>query len=217
MDGDQRRRRIADVVVRVIAQDGLEAATIRRIAAEGGYSTTVVTHYFADKQEMLLWTYRNMGEMALARFDGAITNDPAELIRMLMAMTAVDKANLALWRTYVAIWDRSLRDPDLAAELKSWTDVVSRRIAAHARALNPACANTDLVAKRLLAMVQGISVEILFDRKSWTVEAVCDALASEVELLLGKGTQVTEKTSLGQSLAQQVEQGTSSKRSACVE
>jgi TetR/AcrR family transcriptional regulator, transcriptional repressor of bet genes len=185
LDSDQRRRSVAEAVVRIIAREGLDAATIRRVASEVGFSTTVVTHYFADKHQLLLWTYRNMGEIALARIDDAVTGNPADLLRMLLAMTAVDEPHLELWRTYVAIWDISLRDSDLAAELKSWTDVVSKRISAHVRALKPACPEADIIAKRLLALVRGISIELLFDRESWSADAVSDALASEIELLVG--------------------------------
>lgn len=186
LDSEQRRRNIAAAVVRVIARDGLDAATIRRVASEVGFSTTVVTHYFTDKRQMLLWAYRNMGEASLARFDDTVTNNPVDLVAMLMSMTAVSEPNLALWRTYVAIWDSSLRDPALAAELKSWMDVVSKRITAKVRALNPGCIRPDMIAKRLLALVQGISIELLFDRASWSAEAVSEALASEVDLLVRK-------------------------------
>ena len=57
---DERRRRIAAVTVEVIARDGLEAATVRRIATELGGPTKIVTHYFSDKHELLVWTYRSL-------------------------------------------------------------------------------------------------------------------------------------------------------------
>ena len=38
---------------RVIMRDGLEATSLRRIAREGGFTTGVLTHYFADKSESI--------------------------------------------------------------------------------------------------------------------------------------------------------------------
>jgi len=70
---DDHRRHIADVTVGIIAREGLEAATVRRIAAEVGCSTTVITHYFSDKHELLLWTYRLLGE-----FGVEVTDDELE-------------------------------------------------------------------------------------------------------------------------------------------
>ncbi|HKY92306.1 MAG TPA: TetR/AcrR family transcriptional regulator [Nevskiaceae bacterium] len=43
-----------DAAVRVIARDGLSGATLRSIAAEIGYTTGVVMHYFRDREELLV-------------------------------------------------------------------------------------------------------------------------------------------------------------------
>ena len=160
---DERRRAIAQVTMGLIAREGLEAATVRRIAAEVGFSTTIVTHYFADKQELLLWAYRAVDEWARERFERAMAQEPVDLVGYLMSMCAVDEEDRITWRPLIGIWDRALRDPAFAAELHGWIDTT--------------------LARRLLAMVQGISLQLLFDRESWTDEAVRDALASEVELL----------------------------------
>jgi hypothetical protein len=44
LDHDKRRRDIAWITIDLIAREGLEAATIRRIAAEAGCNTTAITH-----------------------------------------------------------------------------------------------------------------------------------------------------------------------------
>jgi hypothetical protein len=44
LDHDKRRRDIAWITIDVIAREGLEAATIRLIAAEAGCNTTAITH-----------------------------------------------------------------------------------------------------------------------------------------------------------------------------
>src|SRR5919112_3339946 len=54
VDPVERRARVATAARAVIARDGLDAATVRQVAAEAGSSTTGVTHYFADKQALLL-------------------------------------------------------------------------------------------------------------------------------------------------------------------
>jgi len=47
------RDAVKDATLRVIATGGVRAVTIRRVAAELGRSTTVVTHYFNDRNELL--------------------------------------------------------------------------------------------------------------------------------------------------------------------
>jgi TetR/AcrR family transcriptional regulator, transcriptional repressor of bet genes len=183
-DHDERRRAIAHVTMGLIAREGLEAATVRRIAAEVGYSTTIVTHYFTDKQELLLWAYRTIDEWARERFERAMAQQPVDLVGYLMSMCAVDEVDKVNWRPLLGIWDRALRDPAFATELHGWIDTTVARLAAIVRSRDPDCADPNSVAKRLLAMVQGVSLQLLFDRDSWTDAAVREAFTSEVELLV---------------------------------
>jgi TetR/AcrR family transcriptional regulator, transcriptional repressor of bet genes len=188
LDHDARRRRIAEVVVDVIAREGLDAATVRHIAAAVGYSTTVITHYFADKHDLLLSAYHIMDGIAATRFKEVYGRDPTDLVGYMMSMCALDAADLGYWRTFIAIWDRSLRDPAFAAELRSWIDEALLRIQAFIKVLNPQCADPARIARRLFALTYGISVQLVFDPGSWSTEAVRQALTSEVEHLVGKRT-----------------------------
>lgn len=183
-DHDERRRAIAQVAIGLIAREGLEAATVRRIAAEVGFSTTIVTHYFADKQELLLWAYRAVDEWGRERFERAMARQPVDLVGYLMSMCAVDEVDQTNWRPLLGIWDRSLRDPAFASELHGWIDTTLARLVAIIRLRDPDCADPGMVARRLLAMVQGISLQLVFDRESWTDAAVRDALSAEVEQLV---------------------------------
>jgi AcrR family transcriptional regulator len=186
LDHDVRRRRIAEVVVDVIAREGLEAATVRRIAAAVGYSTTVVTHYFADKHDLLLSAYHIMSGIATERFEKIYRRDPTDLVGYLLSMSAVEEGDLAYWRTFIAIWDRSLRDAAFEAELGSWFKEALQRIQMFIKARNPQSQDPERAARRLFALIYGISVQLVFDAKSWTPEAVRQAVESEVELLVGK-------------------------------
>jgi AcrR family transcriptional regulator len=183
-DHDERRRAIAQVAMGLIAREGLEAATVRRIAAEVGFSTTIVTHYFADKHELLLWAYRTVDQWGRERFERAMAQEPVDLVGYLMSMCAVEEVDKINWRPLIGIWERALHDSDFAAEWQGWIDVTLSRIAAIVRLRNPECSDPNRTAKRLLAMVQGISLQLLFDRESWSDEEVRAAFASEVELLV---------------------------------
>ncbi|CAN7492993.1 TetR/AcrR family transcriptional regulator [Phenylobacterium sp. LjRoot219] len=188
VDHDERRRRIAEVCVAVIAGEGLEAATIRRIAAEVGYSTTIVTHYFADKQELLLWAYRVLAEEAGARFEEVVARDPADLVGALLSMAAADELGLRRWRAYVAFWDRAARDAVFAAEQRLRIDAALARIAEVVLVRNGARADLERVSRLLNAVVQGISVQALVDPESWSRDQIESALAHQVATVLGPAT-----------------------------
>jgi TetR/AcrR family transcriptional regulator, transcriptional repressor of bet genes len=188
VDHDERRRRIAEATVDVIAREGLEAATIRRIAAELGGPTKIVTHYFADKQELLVWAYRSLAEQSERYLSEVIARDPIDIVTALMAMTAVDENQALLWRVYVAFWDRAARDPFFAELQRTQIDLALQRIAHIIRARNGERDDVESVSQRLNALVQGISLLALAAKERWTAERTRRTLADEVEVVLGQAT-----------------------------
>ena len=49
----------------------MEALTFRNVAEAAGSSTTVLTHYFAGKRDLLQFTFEAVAERSGARFDEA--------------------------------------------------------------------------------------------------------------------------------------------------
>jgi AcrR family transcriptional regulator len=188
VDHDERRRRIAEVTVDVIAREGLEAATIRRIAAELGGPTKIVTHYFADKQQLLVWAYRSLAEQSQRYLDEVIARDPTDIVGVLMAMTAVDESQTLLWRVYLAFWDRAARDPFFAELQRTQIDLALKRIAEIIRARNGERQDLESESQRLNALVQGISLLALAEKERWSPERTRGTLADEVEVVLGRAS-----------------------------
>src|SRR5580692_1468139 len=67
VDHDARRAELVDAAWRVIAAEGLEAATMRRIAQAAGCTTGRVTHYFYSKDDMLVAALREVHRRAAER------------------------------------------------------------------------------------------------------------------------------------------------------
>jgi AcrR family transcriptional regulator len=186
-----RRRRIAEIALGIIARDGIETATVRRIAGEVGYSTAVVTYYFENKQDLLGSVLRLLGELNRAKFDQFAKLQPPDLVSYLLSMTAIEPEDRACWRVCVAFWERSLDAPEFAAELRSWIDQVLDRIEFFIAALAPECRDARRVATQLFDLVQGISTHMLFDPERWPADTVRDALSENVRMLLGRAPVVT--------------------------
>jgi AcrR family transcriptional regulator len=184
VDHDERRRRIARVAVDIISREGLQAATIRRIAAEVGFSTTVVTHYFSEKQELLRWTYRVLAEEGQARLERALSADATDLVAALLAMAAVDDASVRLWRVFVAFCDEAARDPVFAREQRLHTDRAIDRLADIIRRRYGERPDIDAASRLLNGLVQGISVQVVVDRDRWSLDQIRSVLAAQVRMLL---------------------------------
>ena len=69
VDHDERREELLEAVWRVVARDGIERATIRVIAKETAWSSGVLAHYFADKDDIIESALRLMYERIAARWD----------------------------------------------------------------------------------------------------------------------------------------------------
>ena len=169
----------------MISQEGLEAATIRRIAAELGGPTKLVTHYFADKQEMLVWAYRSLAEQGQQYVRDLVARDRTDIVGALTAMTATDSRQKQLWRVYVAFWDRAARDPFFADLQRAQIIVAVKTISDILRARHGDRADLESISQRLNAFVQGISILALADSEQWSAERTRGVIADEVELLLG--------------------------------
>jgi AcrR family transcriptional regulator len=77
VDHEERRRALADAVFRVIATRGLDAAGVRDVAQAAGVSVGAVQHYFATKDEMLLFALSHSRDRALGRLDAMLADLPA--------------------------------------------------------------------------------------------------------------------------------------------
>jgi TetR/AcrR family transcriptional regulator, transcriptional repressor of bet genes len=186
VDHDERRRRIAEATVDVIAREGLEAATIRRIAAELNGPTKLVTHYFADKHELLRWTYQSLAEQGARNVSKVLERDPTDIVGSLFAMSPADEQGAKLWRVYIAFWDWAARDPVVAELHRQHYNLALQRTAQIIRARNGDRADLESVTERINALVQGISIQALMDKDRWPPERIRARLAEEVSALIGE-------------------------------
>ncbi|GAA4700562.1 transcriptional regulator, TetR family [Promicromonospora umidemergens] len=88
-DHDQRRTQITSAARRVIARDGLAAATFQSVAAEAGISVRLVQYYFGTKRKFLLATHHAVVADAGARFTRRLSTlgaepAPREVIRAIL-------------------------------------------------------------------------------------------------------------------------------------
>jgi AcrR family transcriptional regulator len=192
VDHDKRRARIAEVTASVVASEGLDAAKIRRIAKDLGGPTRNVTYYFANKEELLEFTYRSLLTTQLrsasAPLAGVTTSDdasgPSRLVDCLMAMAATDEDSAMRWRAFLAFWDQAARDPALAELQRVHLRQSFKRIAEIAREAFGMHHDLDSLSMLLDAVVEGISVQVLADPTLWPHARVRAVLTMLVTTLL---------------------------------
>jgi AcrR family transcriptional regulator len=121
---DERRAEIVDALLRIIREHGLDAVSVRDVAAAAGVSVGRVQHYFPTKDLVLQAAFERVNELGgeLVRQRIAETGDAsprAVLHAVATALLPVDDQHRQAIQIGVAFTARALVQPDFAARLRT--------------------------------------------------------------------------------------------------
>ncbi len=181
VDHEERRRQIADALVRTAATRGLHGAGMREVAAEAGVSLRLVQYYFGTKEELLLAAMQQLAaqfsERVLARIQRMKeTGSPASprdvIAAILTEALPADDERRTFTLVYTAYLALSLTDPALAINplvrnSNAVIDVVAAQLrTAQADGDMPAGLDPELEAISLITMSAGLGTSVLADHSS---------------------------------------------------
>lgn len=171
VDAEARRREIVDATARLIARAGLDAVTMRDVAAEAGWTTGVVTHYFTDKRELLLETYRSSLAGRLARRLGHDEPPRTRLRASLEGALPIDDDRRLHWLVTLACVNQASGDRRLAetqaAGYADFRGFIADLVAAGELDRDRPAVE---VAESLIALADGIAVQALLAPDLWPAE-----------------------------------------------
>lgn len=187
VDHEERRQELVEAAWRVINRVGLEHTTIREIAAESGYSTGALAHYFRTKDDIL--------RSALERADHDIRDrleqmpldaHPVARLRHALAQALpLDDRRAFELNLDVNFWARALNQPALR-ELQhrdhdTWRDVVLKAVieAQEAGGLDPRRPPDD-VTDLIVAFVDGLGLQGLVYPELLTAERTTHLLDAQL-------------------------------------
>lgn len=168
-DHEARRADVAEAVWRVLATHGFGGLTMRAVATALGASTGLLTHYFANKRELVRYAY----EVAAVRTDArplmrADAPGLAALRVALLNVLPMTPDSAAMSRVWVSFWDAALGDESLReaqrVRYERWRERLRSCVEdARARGELPAAAKPEDVAVEAAAFAHGLVVQALFD------------------------------------------------------
>lgn len=170
VDHNERREQVAEAAWRVIERDGPEAASMRGIAREAGYTTGVITHYFADKRELMAFAFGLMVNRSAARMiESGEKTGIAGALAEILPLDSERRRETTVW---LALMGASLTDPELAKELRQRYRQaretmlpIFEKTFAEVQSEDP-----DDIADGILAVVDGITVDALTDPERYPPE-----------------------------------------------
>ncbi|NUO59800.1 MAG: TetR family transcriptional regulator [Hamadaea sp.] len=169
VDHEQRRRELAAAVWQVIAEHGVDEVSIRTVAAAAGWSTGALRHYLATRGELLAFACEQVIDEVAARIQSLqLPADPVRAVRAILLETMpVDERRHTEASIAFSFLALGLGDPELARvqrrHFSSMHDLCRQMIdgLAARQALAPTPENVTTLARRLHAVVDGLSVHVL--------------------------------------------------------
>lgn len=192
VDHEQRRAELAAAVWRLVSTEGLDALTVRRVAAEAGWSTGALVHYFADKESLVLFAFRTVADRVGSRVDRVAqdSSDPLELARALLVeglpLDADRRAEVRVWFAFLGL---ALTRPSLAKAqrvgYRAWRSRLEQllRQAQLEGRIDPEV-DCELEAAELVALVDGLAVQATFEPRTLTSERLVALVDARLERLV---------------------------------
>lgn len=190
VDREARREEIAKAVWRTVARAGIDAATVREIAAEAGCSTGVLAHYFADKEALLVHALRLASRRAGERMRRAaeVASPPAALRAVAAEALPLDQARREDWAIWLAFWGAAVATDVLSREHNArygeWRALVRQLLVRcrDAGALGSGMA-IDEATDGLVSLIDGLGIQAMLDRRRVTPEYQMRVIDAHLALL----------------------------------
>ncbi|WP_157252878.1 TetR/AcrR family transcriptional regulator [Nonomuraea typhae] len=177
VDHDERRRRLTGALLRIASTRGLQAVSMREIAAEAGVSLRVVQYYFTNKQALLESGLTELGARMHRRFQQRTEGAAGELTTrgvfaaVLGVAVPFDEQSKLDSMAWTAYYTAALTDPALAAVgltlPNALEDFLTVRLAAAQQAGEIAPDRDPRIeVAGLLALANGLTSSVLSGQRS---------------------------------------------------
>jgi TetR/AcrR family transcriptional repressor of bet genes len=191
VDHNQRRRAIAQAAVEVIAEKGLEATKLLDIARIAGVTTGAITHYFSDKDAVLMAALELSYDSMFSRMERiarVIDYSFYEVMAQALPITKKGRKDMSVW---LAFWSRSLAEPRVASRQMEfhdrWLAQVKMELECHCeRHSKPLPDDPEEVCEGITAHMNGLIIRGLVDASYWPQARLRKALKTylfQIEML----------------------------------
>lgn len=189
-DHNERREAFAMAALRVIMRAGVGGLTVREVAKEAGFTTGALTHYFTSKDHVLIEASECSARMVRPRMEKAEREADAliALRKVVGESLPISPKARGYWRIWVGFWERASYNADVARVLRERYDEWTGRLAkiirrAQAEGRVPRAVDPESAAQEIVAIVDGIGVQVLLGRRRLSVARQWEIVDSWIEVL----------------------------------
>lgn len=186
-----RREQILASTCKVVAKRGVAALRISDVAKDVGFSTGTIHYYFADKETLLLEAFAFNVKNSIARRKDLLssTTDPVELLtRYVDSYLPDNRETVKAWRVWAEFWAISIRDSDMQSVIDvfdvDWRTTTFRIISQGQAEGRFRSGNPMQFTNMLIAMIDGLAVQVLANSKEMDVETMRETLHAFISRLI---------------------------------
>lgn len=190
-----RRLQVSEAAWRVIVREGLDRTSMRAIAQEMGCTTAGVTHYFRNKQELILFALNQVTEQLQSLMQSALANaiGTKRLVAILSSFLPLNKQREDIIRVWVAFLGYAVGRESLMVEHQRSAAQLRELIIQELRELQAdGLVRTDvdpaIEANALLALGNGMSLDSLIQSNSLSIEQQQMVIQRHVNRILSSTT-----------------------------
>lgn len=190
IDGEARRRALAEAVWRLVLREGLPGATVRAVATESGLATGSVRHFFGTQRELITFAMRELIDAVGARIAqaSAIADPEERALTVLGEMVPLTEATRAEAFAHLQFVTQARFDPEIdeiAAESFEKIRGVCTQVLLWLREVGRVRADLDVpaAASALCAVVDGLTLELLLAPRLISVEEARGVLRDHLRSL----------------------------------
>ncbi|SHL23491.1 transcriptional regulator, TetR family [Anaerocolumna jejuensis DSM 15929] len=170
VDHDSQKEKIAEAAWRVIQNDGMEHATVRKIAQESGLPSSSLRHYFNSQAQLLEFALKMVLDRVEKRFlnidvavDSLSLEEAKNILLNLLPFDYERELEMEVWLSFSV---KSLSDPSLKKLSHDIYGLMYQAVLTILEYLNAAHRlkanlNVEFEAQRLHSLIDGLSIHRL--------------------------------------------------------
>ncbi len=170
VDHDSQKEKIAEAAWRVIQNEGMEHATVRKIAQESGLPSSSLRHYFTSQAQLLEFALKMVLDRIEKRFlnidvtvDSLSLEEAKNILLNLLPFDYERELEMEVWLSFSV---KSLSDPSLkklsydiyGLMYQAVLTILEYLAAAHRLKAN---LNVEFEAQRLHSLIDGLAIHRL--------------------------------------------------------
>jgi len=182
---ESRREELVKAALNIISTRGFSFATIREVAKEAGCSTGTLSYYVSSREELLLMVANYEAEQSRKQIVGLekIYKGLTALRQIVRNVLPLDQTRDFRWKFWFNAWEEISKCEPGRKWLENRQTESVMRYSKHIRAAQkmgevPASVNATLAAGSLVALIDGIGVQVFIGRQNLSARKQLDMIES---------------------------------------